>query len=193
MSANVTARVFAEKRTVITLLATLALANAAFFGGVVYPLQRRVASADQRAATAAAALASAEREQKIARDTLVGKERAQKELSRFYTDILPRDQSAARRITYLRLAELARDAGLQFDHRTFSVQEQRDSTLLRLDITMLLSGRYADVRRFVHELERAQEFVVISGIELVQRDLDDSMLELTLRLATFYRTTNDAG
>lgn len=186
-------RVVREKRVIILLLAILALGNAVFFISVVYPLQRRVATADQRAAAAAAAMASAESEQKGARDTLVGKDRAQAELARFYEEILPSDQSAARRITYLRLAELARDAGLEFDHRTFAVQEQRDSTLRRLDITMLLSGRYADVRTFIHELERAQEFVVISGIELVQRDQDDAMLELTLRLATFYRTADDAS
>jgi len=193
MNESLFRRVLREKRTVILLLAFAALANVAFFASVVYPLQRRVATADQRAAAAASALASAEREQKAARETLVGKDRAQDELTRFYTEILPASQSAARRITYLRLAELARDAGLEFDHRTFSVQEQRDSRLQRLEITMLLAGRYADVRRFIHELERAQEFVVISGIELVQRDQNDAMLELTLRLATFYRTADNAS
>lgn len=193
MSETMARRVFREKRPIIIALLMLAVGNAAFYAAVVYPLQRRVSSADQRAAAAASALSTSEREHKTARDMVVGKERAQQELKQFYGEILPVDQSAARRITYLRLAELAQDANLAFDHRTFAVEEQRDSALHRLDITMLLSGAYPDVRRFIHELERAKEFVIINGVELVQREEDVNALELTLRLATFYRAERDGG
>jgi hypothetical protein len=184
-------RVYREKRASLVVLAVLALANAAFFGGVVYPLQSRVASADQRAAAAATELAAAEREHGLASETLLGKEKAQVELMRFYEEILPSNQSAARRITYLRLAELAREADLAFDQRTFSVADLRESSLNRLDITMLLTGPYDSVRQFIHELEETQEFIVITGVELVQRRTNDSALELTLRLATYYRTADD--
>jgi hypothetical protein len=193
MSRPLSQRVFREKRAVLIALLVLAAGNAAFYGGVVFPLQQRVASADQRAATAAAALAAAEREHRMVAETLEGKERAQQELQRFYGEVLPADQSAARRITYLRLAELAQNANLAFDRRTFAVEEERDSALQRLEITMMLAGSYGDIRRFIHELERGEEFIVISGIELVQRQRDDAMLELTLRLRTFYRAAGDGA
>jgi hypothetical protein len=191
MSTGLGRRIFREKRPIIIALTLLAIGNAVFFATVVYPLQRRVATADQRAAAAASSLKAAQAEEKLAKDTLVGKERAERELRRFYDEILPSNQSAARRLTYLRLAELAQQTDLQFDHRTFSVEEIRDSSLTRLDITMLLSGAYGNVRNFIHELERANEFVIIRGIELVQREQNNSPLELTIRLATYYRAGDD--
>jgi hypothetical protein len=192
MSTIVAGRIFREKRTLVLALLLLALCNVGFYAAVVYPLQARVASADDRAAAAAAALAAAEGEHTLAREMVVGKERAGRELQRFYEEILPTDQSAARRMTYLRLAQLARDANLAFDHRTFAVDEERGSSLRRLDITMLLGGNYDDIRTFIHDLERAKEFVVISQVELSQRERDQTGLQLAVHLATYYRTQPDA-
>jgi Tfp pilus assembly protein PilO len=196
MSGVRASRIFREKRTPILLLLVLAAGNALVYATVVYPAQRRVASADQRAAAAAAALAGAEREQKIARETVEGKERAEVELRRFYEEILPADQSAARRMTYLRLAEVAGESNLAFDHRTFTVEDERGSALRRLDITMLLQGSYADIRQFLHELEKSPEFVVISQIELQQRaqqQREPPGLDLRIQLATYYRVEPQDG
>jgi hypothetical protein len=190
MNTGLLARTIREKRGIVLLLAALAVANAALYGAVVYPLQQRVASADQRAAAAAIELASAQREFNAARDTVAGKERAEKALQRFYGEILPGDQSEARRITYLRLADLARQSNLVSDHRTFAVEADRNSSLQRLEMTMALSGDYADIRRFIHDLEQSKEFVVITGVELVKRQQNDA-LEVTLQLTTYYRTTGD--
>ncbi len=193
MTESLGRRVFREKRGLILVLLALALANAAFFAGVIYPLQRRVASADQRAAAAAAELATAEREHQRAVAVVEGKQRAETELRRFYDQILPASQSDARRMTYRRLAELARDANLDFDHRTFAVKDVRDSSLRRLEIVMLLQGSYGDIRRFVYALEKGREFVVITGIDVVQREQDSAGLELTIQLATYYQVRGDGS
>jgi hypothetical protein len=151
-----------------------------------------VANADQRAAAAVSELSAAQQQYKLANDTVSGKSRAEKELQRFYSEILPIDQSAARRITYLRLAELARESSLQMGRRVFSVEEERNSSLRRLDITMVLEGAYPDIRRFIHELERSESFVIITGVEMVQREKSEAP-ELTLQLATYYRAAGNGS
>ena len=115
-----------------------------------------------------------------------GRSRAAEELHRFYTQVLPPDLAGARRITYLRLAQLAERAGLQADRRSLMPAADSDRTLERLQITMILEGDYEDVRRFIHELETAPEFVVIDDVSLTQGAEESSPLILTLQLSTYF-------
>jgi Tfp pilus assembly protein PilO len=96
-------------------------------------------------------------------------------------------------MTYLRLSELARDANLDFDQRTFQVAEVRESSLRRLEISMRLAGEYSDIRNFIHQLERSPEFVVVTGVELAQGQQQDAPLDLAIQLATFYRLPAGQG
>ncbi len=79
--------------------------------------------------------------------TLTGKDRASTELATFYKDVLPPDLSGARRLTYLRLraARPRVEPRVRARSRTRRDRE-RDSTLTRLQIQMVLSGSYADMR-----------------------------------------------
>ena len=52
---------------------------------------------------------------------------------------------------------------------------------------MLLSGAYRDIRRFIHALETAPEFVVIEEIVLSQGDETEAGEVLSLVLSTYYR------
>lgn len=189
------ARIYREKRRLILPLAILAVANLAALLLVVYPLSRRVAATEARAATSATRLARATQEFRAARATLEGRERTDKQLERFYAEILPRDQTAARRITYLKLANLAREADLLYESRSFSTASERESMLTRMDIAVPLHGEYADMRRFIHTLETAPEFLVIRDIQLTKsNDEKSSALTLQLNLTTFYRTgDNESG
>jgi hypothetical protein len=63
---------------------------------------------------------------------------------------------------------------------------QRDSSLTRLRITMQLSGTYAEIRSFLHQLETAPEFVVVDNVELAE-GADAGALTVTLELSTYYR------
>jgi Tfp pilus assembly protein PilO len=187
------ARVYREKRRLIVPLAILAVANLAALLLIVYPLSRRVAATEERAQGVGVQLARATQEFRAARATLEGRERTDKQLERFYAEVLPRDQTAARRITYLKLAQLARDADLLYDRRSFETdQPDKDSSLTRMDISVPLHGEYADMRRFIHTLETAPEFIVIRDVELKSgEDAKSSSLTLTLNLTTFYRATED--
>ena len=182
------ARVYREKRRLILPLAILAVANLAALLLIVYPLSRRVAGTELRAQDTATRLSRASQEYRAAKATLEGRERTDKQLARFYAEVLPRDQVAARRITYLKLAQLARDADLLYARRSFETEPEKDSELMRLDIGVPLQGEYADMRRFIHTLETAPEFIVIRDVQLSKPDERSSALTLTLNLSTFYRT-----
>jgi hypothetical protein len=58
--------------------------------------------------------------------------------------------------------------------------------LEQLDGSMTLTGEYRDVRRFLHALDTAPEFVVIKSVSLAQ-DERDKALRITLQLGTWYR------
>jgi Tfp pilus assembly protein PilO len=188
-------RVFREKRSLILPLTIAAVANLAALGVLVYPLSRRVDATEQRAADVKVRLARASNDFRAARATLEGRARTDTQLARFYAEVLPRDQAAARRITYLKLAQLARDANLVWDHRSFRPETEKESTLARMNMTIELHGQYRDMRQFIHTLETAPEFIVIRDVALSKEDEDqqpqrgrrNEPMTLTLHLATYYR------
>ena len=181
-------RVVREHRRVVVPLAVALAVNVVLYAAVVYPLSQRVANIEERDRTAEEQLRAAQREHAQAAGTLTGKDRAAAELATFYKDVLPTDLAGARRLTYPRLAQLARDSHLKFLRATFVPKLERNRTLTQLRIEMELSGTYGDVRAFIHQLETAPEFVVIDNIELGQ-GADGGPLGVTLHLSTYYRDT----
>lgn len=182
-------RVIEEKRRFVLPLFVVLLANLVLYAVAVYPLERRVNGAEEQAQIARAARLAGEREHAIARATLEGKDRADRELRKFYAEVLPGDQPSARRITYLRLARLAREAGLEPGRSTFETEALKGSTLTRLGMSLDLQGDYSAIRRFVYLLETAPEFTIIENVTLASSE--QGPLNLTLSLATYYRTRAD--
>src|SRR5262245_30706738 len=179
-----------EHRRIVLPLAIALAVNAIVYVAVVYPLAQRVANIEQRDRTAEEQLVSAQRDHAQAAGTLTGKDRAAAELATFYKDVLPSDLSGARRLTHLRLAQLARETKLKFIRDTFEPVPPRSRTLTQLKIEMALSGSYGDMRAFIHELESAPEFVVVDNVELDQGQATDAgPLRVTLHLSTYYRDT----
>lgn len=182
-------RILTDKRRYILPVIALLLADLALYAVAVYPLSLRVQAIEARAGEAARALASAEQSLASVRALEQGKSRAAEELRRFYTQVLPQDLAGARRITYLRLAQLAERAGLQSDRRSLAPVAESDRTLERLQITMVLEGDYEDVRSFIHQLETSPEFVVIDDVALTEGADEASPLILTLQLSTYFPST----
>jgi Tfp pilus assembly protein PilO len=179
-------RIAGEHRRVLIPLSIALLVNAVVYGVVVYPLAQRVANVEQRDQAAEQALAAARREHAQAAGALTGKARASAELATFYSDVLPQGLTGARRLTYLRLAQLARESDLEFQSSRFTPTDPRDSTLRQLNIEMVLSGNWPDIRTFIYQLETAPEFVVIDNVELAE-GADGGSLVVTLALSTYYR------
>ena len=122
-------------------LVVAAVVNVGVYFLVVYPLTARTASVEARAQAATVSLAQALNEFRAAEATRTGRARADQQLTRFYAEILPRDQTGARRITYLRLAKLAEEANLDYARRTFTAVRERESELEQLEGAMVLDGR----------------------------------------------------
>ena len=182
-------RIAREHRRLLAPLFIALIVNVVVYALFVYPLSQAVGNIEQREATATRELEAARKEYAAADGTLSGKDRAAQELERFYAEVLPRDLSAARRLTHLRLPQLARELGLVYDNaRSENPARERESVLTRFSTTVELAGRYRDIRTFIHQLETAPEFVVIDTVQLAEEDEESGLLNLTLGLSTYYRT-----
>ncbi len=186
-------RVFQEKRALIWPIAIALVINLAVYAMVVYPLAQKVANGEQAAQASAAALAAARRDYAAARSTVAGKGQADIELQKFYGDVLPPDVSGARRITFRRIEQMARKAGLRLERETSSPQPQRESRLVKFTYTAVLSGDYRNIRRFIHDLETAPEFLVLENVQVSQGDLETRSLNVTVQIATYYRSGRDGA
>jgi hypothetical protein len=154
----------------------------------VYPLAQRVANVEQRNQAAGQALTAAQADFAQANGTLTGKDRASTELATFYKEVLPPDLSGARRLTQLRLRQLARESDLRFDRDRYEETAVRDSTLRQLKITMVLTGNYEDMRTFIHQLEASPEFVIIDNVELADEAGEANGAQVvTLEMSTYFR------
>ena len=186
-------RILREKRRVLVPLVLFAIANVALFAVVVFPLQRQVAGAEIEARAQHQQLNAARFDLKNAKATVSGKAQADAALQKFYKDVLPGDQASARRITYTRLAQLARQANVKLEHGTNSVSREKGSSLAKLTTTYTLLGDYRDVRRFIYSLEAAAEFIVLENVALMSsgEQAQSRGLAMTLDIATYFRSGND--
>lgn len=179
-------RALAEHRLVVVPLAIILLANLLVYAFVVYPLERRVSTVTERTRAAETELAAARALQQRAAATLTGKDEAARELDQFYGEVLPANLPDARALVHPRLDELARQADLRPLNTSTDLETDPDSTLTRLSIQTRIAGSYAGIRRFIHQLEEAPEFLVIDGIALAQNTTDEGQLTVEMELSTYY-------
>lgn len=183
-----TRRLLHEKRRLIWPIVIGLVVTVALFGLVVYPLSQKVAGGEAAASASAAALMTARRDYEGARATVAGKSQADTELQKFYGDVLPPDLSGARRITFLHIEQLATQNNLRIERQSSSPKEQRDSELVKFTYTASLSGEYRNVRRFIHALETAPEFLVLENVDVSQSDTESRGLSVSVQIATYFRT-----
>ena len=183
-------RIFVEKRLAITIVIVAVVVDISLYALVVFPWSVALASARTRGEVAGTALIVAEQNLEMARATVDGKLEADRELQTFYRETLPSDLSNARGITFARLEEAASLNNLLMERRSSSTNREEGSRLARLQMTMFLKGDYRDMRRFLFELETADDFIVIEEISLSQDNAAENTESLTLGLATYYWTDN---
>ena len=183
------ARIMREKRALIWPILAALIINVALFALVVYPLSQKVANGEQDAAAAADALTVAKAQYQNARSTVNGQSQATSELKRFYDEILPPDIAGARRIAYLRIVQLAQQTNLRFETQTATPSEVRESNLGKWTQTAVLTGEYRDIRRFIHQLETAPEFLVLERVDLKQSENEPAAkgITVTVQLATYFQ------
>ena len=186
-------RVMAENRRLVYPLIGAVLVNAALFIAVVYPLSLKVANGERDAQAAASARRAAQAEHDAARATVSGKKSADEELKKFYSAVLPPDQSAARRIVYAKVDMLASKANLKQGPGGIEPTQERGSQLGKLTATIVLSGDYRNIRKFIHDLETAPEFLIIENVALSQGTERDRGLTVVVKLATYFRVATDGN
>lgn len=184
-------RVFREKRGLMLPLLIALAVNVALLVLVVLPLSRSVAAEEARAGMATVDRAAAEAVFARAEAIVAGKARADEELAEFYGQVLPADQTGARRIAYLNLQQLARQAGLRIAGQSTAVREPSDeSTFTKYATELTLTGNYRELRQFIHAVETQPAFLVIESMELAAVTGQDEPLQVTVTLATYYRTAD---
>jgi hypothetical protein len=186
-------RILTEKRSIIYPLVGAVVVNVALFIAVVYPLSLKVANGERDAQAAAAARASARREYEAAKATVTGKDSADTELKKFYGNVLPPDQSAARRLVYGKIDSLAAEANVKPLGETFDVKPERNSELGKLTASVSLVGDYRNIRRFIHALETAPEFLVLENVALSQGGEREQGLNVTVKVATYFRMASNGN
>ncbi len=185
------ARVLADRRLLVSVVALLGVANLVGLALVVGPMRLRVQGLTARATSASLAASLAARDLQAARATAAGSVTAVDDLRRFYGDILPASQPAARQITFVRLAQLAQDANLTYDHRSFEQETpDKEAVLTRATMTASVFGRYRDLRDFLYALETGDDFVVIREVRVVQPEDMGKSLEAALTLSTYYKASD---
>jgi Tfp pilus assembly protein PilO len=183
-------RALSEHRRLVYPLILLLALDVVVFAVVVYPLSQQVANVEERNQAAERELVGARAEHTRAAGTLSGKDRATQELTTFYGTVLPTDFSGARRLTHLRVPQMARKSSLHYESASVSQAQERGSSLTRFETEISLTGRWADIRGFIHQLEADPGFVVIDNVQLTEGDTGsgDGSIQVTLHLSTYYRT-----
>jgi Tfp pilus assembly protein PilO len=180
-------RVFDEKRRLLLPVAAALAINVLLYVGVVYPMSARLSATEARAQAAQQAQLAAEREDAAARSAVQGRERTDTALKAFYSDVLPPTLAQARQATFLRLTQLAEAHNLEPSRRNTNVEPAKGKTVERMRATMSLQGSYEDIRRFIHEVESGEDFIVIDSVALRQGVDTGGPLTLDLTLSTYYR------
>jgi Tfp pilus assembly protein PilO len=186
-------RVLADHRRWLMPVALVLLINFVVLGAVVLPLRRSVQSGTMRAEASAQSLRDAIADLKDAEATRDSQSQASADLDRFYASVLPSDFPTARRMTHLKLSQLARSHGVLFQSGDADTEALRESTLERLNVNYSLTGDWDDIRQMIYEIETGPDFVVIDNVRLVEGAEANAPLSLDLELSTYYRQTTANG
>jgi Tfp pilus assembly protein PilO len=191
---SVVGRVFSERRSVVLPVVAFLILNVLALGAVFY-LQGEMESVKSQADEAILGLGKAQLDERSAKGDLVSKDLAEKELRKFYEDILPRDYASAVKVTNFWLGKTARAAQVNYRAGQYDMEPVRDSRLSRVTGEITLLGDYADIRRFLYEVETAQEFVIIEKVALSQSSAiqGNTQLEVQLSIVTYFLSEPQAG
>lgn len=185
-------RIVREKRSLMLPLMIALAVNVALLVLAVLPLTRSVASVEARAAEAAGERTRAEQTFARAQAIVDGKARADRELARFYGQVLPASQSGARAISYVNLQQLATKAGLKVGNQGTTLRTpDQDGRLTRYATEIELSGPYRGIRQFIHAVENQPAFLVIESLDVASTAGASEPLQVTMTIATYFRTSHE--
>jgi Tfp pilus assembly protein PilO len=184
-------RVIADHRRWLVPVGIVLAINVVVLIAVVMPMRRSAESGSSQATASATALNAALAELRNAEATRDGQSQASKDLERFYSEVLPSNFAVARRMTQLKLAQMARAHDVVFQSGTSSQEALRDSPLERLNVRCSLSGEWDDIRQLIHAIETGPDFLVIDNVSLSEGEGGAAPLSLELELSTYFRVNGN--
>lgn len=184
-------RVLSEHRRWLLPVAIVLAINVAVLFSVVLPMRRSVAAGTEQATASSTALNAAIADLKDAENTRDGQADASKDLDRFYGEVLPASFTAARRITQLKLAQMARAHEVRYRSGSANPESLRDSSLERLRVDCAFEGDWDDIRQLIYEIETGPDFIVIDNVGLTEGESQNAPLSLSLELSTYYRAAGN--
>jgi hypothetical protein len=179
-----------QRRWLLPVLAFLAI-NIVVLFAVVLPMRRSVETGNEQAAASAQALNAAIADLKNAEATRDGQADASQDLDRFYGEVLPANFPAARRLTHLKLAQMARAHDVRYQRGAASPETLRESTLERLRVDCSLEGDWEDIRQLIYQIETGPDFLVIDHVSLAEGASATAPLSLSLTISTYYRVAGN--
>jgi Tfp pilus assembly protein PilO len=180
-------RVMNERRGLVWPLLIGLAVNLAVLGLGVFPLQASVSGDEDRAIAAKMQLAEAQKLERTANDTRGSQVRADQELKQFYSEVLPATHAQARDLLYVGLRTIAQQNNLGFASSNTASEPMEESSLTRMNTNVSLFGDYANIRRFLYDLESAQEFFVVDSVKLAPSSRKEGgSLQVLLGVTTYY-------
>jgi Tfp pilus assembly protein PilO len=184
-------RVIADHRRALIPVGILLAVNIVVLVAVVMPMRRSVESGESQANESAAALNAAIADLKEAEAMRDGQAQAGTDLEKFYGEVLPANFAVARRMTGLKMAQLARSHDVSLLRGAATPELLRNSPLERLNVSYSLEGDWYDIRQFIYEIETGPDFIVIDNVGLAEGEGGNAPLSLTLEISTYYRVTGN--
>lgn len=184
-------RVLSEHRRWLVPVGIVLAINIVVLFSVVLPMRRSVAAGTEQAIASDTALRAAIADLKDAENTRDGQADASKDLDRFYGEVLPASFTAARRITQLKLAQMARAHEVRYRNGSTTPESLRDSSLDRLKVDCALEGDWDDIRQLIYEIETGPDFIVIDNVGLSEGEGGNAPLSLALEISTYYRAAGN--
>jgi Tfp pilus assembly protein PilO len=183
-------RVLADHRRWLVPAGVVLAINLLVLVLVVLPLRQSVQSGAARAEASAQSLRAAMADLKEAEATRDGQAQASTDLDRFYAEVLPPNFASARRITHVKLQQMARAHDVTFQSGAATPETLPDSSLERLRVNYSLTGEWDDIRQLIYEMETGPDFIVIDNVQLAEGSETNAPLSLSLELSTYYRVAN---
>jgi Tfp pilus assembly protein PilO len=180
-------RVVADHRRALVPVGIVLAINLAVLMFIVMPMRRSAESGESQANASVVALNAAIADLKDAEAMRDGQKQAGTDLEKFYGEVLPANLSVARRLTMLKLAQLARSHDVALQRGAATTEELRNSPLERLGVNYSLEGSWNDVRQFIYEIETGPDFLVIDNVGLSEVEGGSAPLALQLEISTYYR------
>jgi len=86
-----------------------------------------------------------------------------------------------------RLPAMARRHQLAIPGVSYQTERQKEGEVRKISFSFKVSGRYSDIRRFIHEVEGLQKFLYIQDMAITSSDKDSDRLELQVGMVAILR------